>query len=89
LTNIYFSLSIGLGVIIVQKSREKLLIEVDCAYADAKKRGEEFDLSQFNLTEEERRQIEESWRFTKMFIDAHKRSSKLFTCEKAQLKKKN
>lgn len=75
----------------MQKRREEFLAEIDCAYADAKRRGEEFDLSQFNLTEEERKQIEENWLYTKMFVDAKKRSPKLFAREAArvaELKKK-
>ena len=66
---------------IVQKSREEFLAEVDCAYSDAKRKGEEFDLSKFGLTEAERKQIEENWLYTKMIMDAGKRSPKLFKRE--------
>jgi len=68
---------------IVQKNREEFLSEIDCAYADAKRRGEDFDLSQFSLTEEEKKQIEENWLYAKMFIDAGRNSPKLFKREVA------
>ena len=75
----------------MEKSREEFLAEIDCAYADAKKRGEEFDLSQFGLTEEERKLIERNWLYTKMLLDARKRTPQLFKRETdliAQIKEK-